>query len=59
MPAGELVARHLPLWGMLYSLILWAPIWSATEELTYNGYLAPRIAAFSGRRWVPLAVVGF
>ena len=44
---------------MLYSFILWEPIWSATEELTYNGYLTPRIAAISGRRWVPLVVVGF
>jgi uncharacterized protein len=59
MPAGEVIARHLPLWGILYSLIVWAPIWSAVEELTYNGYLAPRVAFLSGRRWVPLILVGF
>ncbi len=44
MPVGEVVARILPHWAVFYSLIVWAPIWSATEELTYNGYLAPRIA---------------
>ncbi len=59
MPVGEVIGRHLPLWGRLYSLIVWAPIWSATEELTYNGYLAPRVAALAGRRWAPLALVGF
>ena len=59
LPAGELYARQLPLWGMLYSLILWAPIWSVTEEITYNGYLAPRIDLLFGRRWITLILIGF
>ena len=59
MPSGLLVARVLPHWAIFYSLILWAPTWSSTEELTYNGYLAPRVSVLSGRRWVALALVGF
>ena len=59
MPAGVVIARVLPHWAIFYSLIVWAPMWSATEELTYNGYLAPRIASLSGHRWVPFALVGF
>jgi hypothetical protein len=46
MPPGAAWGRHLPLWGILYSLLIWWPIWSATEEITYNGYLASRFAAF-------------
>jgi uncharacterized protein len=59
MPVGVVVARVLPGWAVFYSLVVWAPIWSATEELTYNGYLAPRIASLSNRRWVPFVLVGF
>lgn len=59
LPAGVVVARLLPRWAIFYSLILWAPTWSTVEELTYNGYLAPRVALLSGRRWVALALVGF
>jgi uncharacterized protein len=59
LPPGVLVARHLPLWGVLYSLILWPLLWATTEELTYNGYLAPRIAALSRSEWLSFALVGF
>ena len=40
MPPGEAWGRHLPLWGVLYSFLIWWPIWSITEEFTYQGYLA-------------------
>jgi membrane protease YdiL (CAAX protease family) len=59
MPIGEVIARHLPLWGKLYSLIIWAPLWSATEELTYNGYLVPHTLSLSRRRSATLVLVGF
>jgi len=58
IPHLELMSRHLPLWGILYSLFIWWPIWSVTEELTYNGYLASHLAALSRHRWVPYALVG-
>jgi len=53
------LGRHLPLWGVLYSLLIWWPIWSVTEEFTYQGYLASRFAALSRHRWVPYCLVGF
>jgi len=56
---GEAWERHLPLWGVLYSLVIWWPIWSATEEITYQGYLSARLAALSRHRWVPYCLVGF
>jgi membrane protease YdiL (CAAX protease family) len=59
MPVGVVIGRHLPLWGILYSIFLWSPIWTTTEELTYNGYLLPRVAAFSANRRIPVLVVGF
>ena len=59
MTAGEVWGRHLPLWGVLYSLLIWWPIWSVTEEFTYQGYLAARLAALSRHRWVVYCLVGF
>ena len=59
MPLGEIWGRHLPLWGVLYSLLIWWPIWSVTEEFTYQGYLASRLAALSRHRWVPYCLVSF
>jgi CAAX prenyl protease-like protein len=59
IPHLELLSRHLPVWAMLYSLLIWWPIWSVTEELTYNGYLASRFAALSHHRWVAYSLVGF
>lgn len=47
---GLLVARQLPTWAILYSLLFWWLIWSVTESTYYNGYLFPRIEAFTGRR---------
>jgi len=56
---GALYGRHLPLWGILYSFFIWAPIWSVTEEMTYNGYLAGRIEQYTNRRWLTLLLVCF
>jgi hypothetical protein len=38
--------------------LIWWPIWPATEELTYQGYIASRLAAFSRHRWLPYCLVG-
>ncbi len=59
IPHLELLSRHLPVWAVFYSLLIWWPIWSVTEELTYNGYLASRFAGLSRHRWVAYALVGF
>jgi membrane protease YdiL (CAAX protease family) len=49
----------LPLWGTLYSLIVWPIIWAFAEEMTYQGYALPRIEALSGRSWLAVVIVGF
>ncbi len=51
--------RSLPLLGVLYSRILFWPIWSVTEELTYNGYALPRLRAMTGSPWMAVALVCF
>jgi uncharacterized protein len=51
--------RTLPLLPLLYARILWWPIWSATEEMTYNGYALPRLIAMTKSRWLSVAIVSF
>jgi hypothetical protein len=51
--------RTLPLLGLLYARILWWPIWSATEEMTYTGYALPRLIAMTKSRWLSVAIVAF
>jgi membrane protease YdiL (CAAX protease family) len=58
MYAGALTGRVLPVWGVVYSLTLWWLVWSPTEELTFNGYVLPRLEVLSGSRWLAVAVVG-
>ncbi len=56
---GWLMGRHLPLWAAVYSLAVWWLIWSPTEQMTYNGYVLPRLEALTGRPWLAVALVGF
>lgn len=56
---GVLIARQLPLWATLYSLLVWWVIWSVTESTYYNGYLFPRLEVLDGRTWMVILVVGF
>jgi hypothetical protein len=49
----------LPLLALLYIRILWWPVWSATEEMTYNGYALPRLIAITHSRWLSVAIVAF
>ena len=51
--------RVLPLVALLYARFLWWPIWSVTEELTYNGYALPRMLALTKSRWISVVVVSF
>jgi uncharacterized protein len=57
-PEGAYI-RKLPLWAVLYSRIIWWVIWSATEELTYNGYSLPRLQVVFGSKWKALLLVSF
>ena len=51
--------RTLPLLGVLYSRILWWPLWSLTEELTYNGYTLPRLKVITKSPWISVVLVSF
>ena len=59
-PSGFILHAHaLPLWATLYSLVIWWPINSAVEEMTYQGYVLPRLEALTGRTWIAFAAVVF
>lgn len=51
--------HSLPLLALLYARSIWWIIWSATEEMTYNGYALPRLIALTGSRWVSVGMVAF
>lgn len=51
--------RTLPLLAVLYSRVLWWPLWSATEEITYNGYALPRLVALTKSTWLSVLIVSF
>ncbi len=52
----QLAVMHLPLWAVLYSIIVWPAIWTFTEEVTYLGYVFPRLEVMT-RSTVSAAVV--
>jgi hypothetical protein len=52
-------AHALPIWATVYSLNVWWVIQSATEEMTYNGYVLPRLEALTGRTWMAFLIVAF
>lgn len=49
----------LPLPAALYATLVFPVIWGVTEQMTYNGYLAPRIQVVSRRTAVAVALVAF
>lgn len=51
--------RTLPLLAVLYSRLLWWPIWSFTEELTYDGYALPRLVVSTRSTWLSVVLVSF
>lgn len=59
-PFADPPVSSLPLWAGLYSALVWPLLWGFTEEATYNGYAAPRVAALRGRGFaVALVSVGW
>jgi membrane protease YdiL (CAAX protease family) len=60
IPMEFVLQRHaLPIWATLYSLTVWWIIQSATEEMTYQGYVLPRLEALTGRTWIAVSIVLF
>jgi hypothetical protein len=59
-PVAFILQFHaLPLWATVYSLTVWWVIQSATEEMTYQGYVLPRLEALTGRTWIAFSIVLF
>lgn len=54
VPYGE-----LPLWGAMYSIILWPVIWGITEQMTYMGYALPRLEVIFKNKWMAVGLVCF
>jgi membrane protease YdiL (CAAX protease family) len=50
---------HLPLPAALYGVVVFPFIWGLTEQMTYNGYLAPRFQVLCRSTSVAIAVVAF
>ncbi len=60
VPMELILQLHsLPLWATVYTLTIWWIIQSATEEMTYNGYVLPRLQVLTGRTWTAFVIVGF
>jgi len=49
----------LPLPAAVYGVLVWPFIWGLTEQMTYNGYLAPRFQVLCRRTSVAVAIVAF
>jgi len=59
-PSGFILHSHaLPLWAALYSLTAFWTINSVVEEMTYQGYVLPRLEALTGRSWIGVGAVAF
>jgi hypothetical protein len=49
----------LPISAALYGGLVWPFIWGLTEQMTYNGYLAPRFQVLCRSTGLAIAVVAF
>jgi membrane protease YdiL (CAAX protease family) len=50
---------RLPLPAALYGVLVWPFVWGLTEQMTYNGYLVPRLQVLGGSSSLAIAVVAF
>jgi hypothetical protein len=57
--AALLGSRRLPVWATIYSVTLWWPVWSATEEITYQTFFLERLRRAPGGLAAAMAMVGF
>lgn len=49
----------LPLPAALYGVLVFPILWGLTEQMTYNGYLAPRFQVLCGSTGMAVALVAF
>ncbi len=50
---------RLPLPAALYGVLVWPFIWGLTEQMTYNGYLAPRFQVLGRSTSLAIVLVAF
>jgi membrane protease YdiL (CAAX protease family) len=55
----QIAGRILPTWAYYYSLLIWWPIWSFTEEVTYQGYSLPRLLIHFKNPFKVILLIGF
>ena len=51
--------RPLPFLPSVYAVLVFPLLWGLTEQMTYNGYLLPRIQVLSGSTSIAVALVSF
>ena len=56
---GPIPIGPLPLAGALYSFLVWPAVWAITEEVTYLGYVLPRLEMLTGRTSIAFLMVAF
>jgi membrane protease YdiL (CAAX protease family) len=56
---GPIPIGPLPLVGALYSFLIWPVVWASTEEVTYLGYVLPRLEILTGRTSLAFMMVVF
>lgn len=56
---GPQFSAPLPPLATVYVLLVWPLIWGFTEQMTYNGYLAPRLQVLAGNTLLAVVVVAF
>lgn len=58
-PAPPYLFASLPLPAALYGVLVWPFIWGLTEQMAYNGYLAPRFQVLCRSTGMAIAIVAF
>jgi len=58
-PAPPYFLGGLPLPAALYGVLVWPFVWGLTEQMTYNGYLLPRLQVLCRSTGAAIAVVAF
>ncbi len=58
-PAPPYFLGGLPLPAALYGVLVWPFLWGLAEQMTYNGYLLPRLQVLFRNTGVAIAVVAF
>jgi membrane protease YdiL (CAAX protease family) len=56
-PRPPALYQPLPLLPALYAVLVFPLIWGLTEQMTYNGYLTPRLQVLCGRTGMAVALV--